>query len=56
MVDDDAALRLRADRDKVEFAAGDCQIDSVRVGALLQGQDLGRLSFDVLEDAARASG
>jgi DNA-binding SARP family transcriptional activator len=54
VVDDDRASRLQADRDKVAFTASDCRIDALRVRALLQGQDLGRLPLDVLEDAARA--
>ncbi|HEX6364228.1 MAG TPA: AAA family ATPase, partial [Albitalea sp.] len=53
VVDDEAVQRLRADRDKVAFEALDCQIDSLRVGALLDGGDPGRLPLDVLEEAAR---
>lgn len=53
VVDDATAPRLHADRDKVAFAASRCEIDSLQVGELLQGQDLARLPVDVLEDAAR---
>ena len=53
VVDDGDAARLQADRDKVGFAASQCDIDSLRIGSLLEGQDLARLPLDVLEDAAR---
>ena len=53
VIDDEAAPRLHADRDKVGFKAADCQIDILRVGAQLEGQDLARLPLEVLEDAAR---
>ena len=37
VVDEGAVQRLRADREKVVFEAGDCEVDSVRVAALLSG-------------------
>jgi DNA-binding SARP family transcriptional activator len=54
VVDEDAAPHLQADRDKVAFAAAGCRIDSQRVAAVLQGQDLTQLPTETLEEAARA--
>jgi predicted ATPase/DNA-binding SARP family transcriptional activator len=54
VVDDDTMQRLQAGREKVVFEARDCAVDSVRVGALLDGGDLGQMPLDTLEDAARA--
>jgi DNA-binding SARP family transcriptional activator len=54
VVDEAAAPHLQADRDKVSFTATGCHIDSLRVAALLQGQDLTQLPIHTLEEAARA--
>jgi DNA-binding SARP family transcriptional activator len=53
VVDDDPVQRLQADREKVAFAAEDCEIDSVRVGALLGGTNaLEQQPLAALEEAA----
>jgi len=54
VVNEETAERLQADRDKVSFDAGACEIDSQRVGTLLDGADLDTLPLATLEDAARA--
>ncbi|HSW21345.1 MAG TPA: AAA family ATPase, partial [Burkholderiaceae bacterium] len=54
VVNDDTAQPLQADRDKVSFDAGVCEIDSLRVGALLGAGSLDALPLAALEDAARA--
>jgi predicted ATPase/DNA-binding SARP family transcriptional activator len=54
VVDEATAPHLQADRDKVAFDAAGCHIDSLRVAALLQGQDLTQLPIHTLEEAARA--
>ena len=54
VVDDETMQRLQADRDKVAFDARDCDIDSLQVGALLNGGDLAQMPLAALEDAARA--
>jgi DNA-binding SARP family transcriptional activator len=54
VVNDATAEPLQADRDKVAFDARGCEVDSARVGAMLDGGDLDRLPLATLEDAARA--
>jgi DNA-binding SARP family transcriptional activator len=54
VVNDESAEPLQADRDKVAFDARGCEVDSARVGALLDGADLDRLPLETLEEAARA--
>ena len=54
VVDDATAPRLQADRDKVAFRAADCRVDSLDMGALLQGEDIARLPLATLEDAAHS--
>ena len=54
VVNDDAAQPLQADRDKVAFDTHACEIDSLHVGALLDGADLLQLPLPTLEQAAQA--
>lgn len=54
VVNDDTAQPLQADRDKVAFDTHACEIDSLHVGALLDGADLLQLPLPTLEQAAQA--
>lgn len=53
VVNDTTLAPLQADRDKVAFDPRDCEIDSARVGTLLDGGGLDRLPLETLENAAR---
>jgi DNA-binding SARP family transcriptional activator len=53
-VGDDAAQPLQADRDKVAFDTHACDIDSLRVSALVDNVDLDKLPLPTLEQAAHA--
>ncbi len=54
VVDEGAAQRLQADRDKVGFAAHGCHVDCVEIDAMLQERELSHLPLATLEQAARA--
>jgi DNA-binding SARP family transcriptional activator len=54
VVDEATRQRLLADREKVAFDAGECDIDTLRLRTLLDGQDLGQVPLATLEEAAAA--
>jgi DNA-binding SARP family transcriptional activator len=54
VVDDEAAQRLHADRDKVAFEPLECEVDSAQVAAWLDGGALEQLPLQTLEAAASA--
>jgi DNA-binding SARP family transcriptional activator len=54
VVNDETIEPLQADREKVVFERQGCDIDSVRVSALLDGVSLERLPLETLENAARS--
>ncbi|MBE7424663.1 MAG: AAA family ATPase [Burkholderiaceae bacterium] len=53
LVDDAAAQRLQADRERVAFDARDCDVDSSVVDAALDGEGLACLPLETLEELAR---